>query len=92
MLNATRCRSNLHDLIDFDFGEARLKELSEECNFPWVLSNAYSSSGGLLASAKKYLVREHKGLRIGFFGLAGRFDSLLSYFEPEIFLCITDCD
>ncbi|EIM83023.1 Metallo-dependent phosphatase [Stereum hirsutum FP-91666 SS1] len=46
---------------DFDFGEARLKELSEECNFPWVLSNAYSPSGGLLASANKYLVREHKG-------------------------------
>ncbi|KIK68220.1 hypothetical protein GYMLUDRAFT_35601 [Collybiopsis luxurians FD-317 M1] len=56
---------------DFDFGEDRLDELSALCNFPFLLSNAFHPSGKLLASAKEYLIREHLGYRIGFFGLAG---------------------
>ncbi|ESK87751.1 cyclic-nucleotide 2-phosphodiesterase [Moniliophthora roreri MCA 2997] len=58
---------------DFDFGEDRLRELSLECNFPWVLSNAFhgEEGGELLASAKEYVIQECNGYRIGFFGLAG---------------------
>ncbi|KAF9259810.1 Metallo-dependent phosphatase [Marasmius fiardii PR-910] len=43
---------------DFDFGEDRLVELSSECEFPWVLSNAYHGQNGgeLLASAKEYII------------------------------------
>ncbi|KAL8735304.1 MAG: hypothetical protein Q9181_002844 [Wetmoreana brouardii] len=66
---------------DFDFGEARLKELSDKTKFPWVLSNVvkHSSDGTsnkhsgdtLLANAHEYLIRDVAGYRIGFFGLAG---------------------
>ena len=56
---------------DFDFGEDRLNELSALCNFPFLLSNAFHPTGKLLAAAKEYVIREHLGYRIGFFGLAG---------------------
>ncbi|KDQ13838.1 hypothetical protein BOTBODRAFT_33278 [Botryobasidium botryosum FD-172 SS1] len=56
---------------DFDLGEERLVELSEKCNFPWLLSNAVNGEGKLLASARDYAVRDYRGYKIGFFGLAG---------------------
>ncbi|KAL1682766.1 Metallo-dependent phosphatase-like protein [Schizophyllum commune] len=56
---------------DFDFGEERLIELSAQCNFPWVLSNAFSPNGSLLASAHSHIIKEVGSLRVGFFGLAG---------------------
>ncbi|KAI4107728.1 MAG: hypothetical protein L6R37_001413 [Teloschistes peruensis] len=59
---------------DFDFGEARLKELSDKTHFPWVLSNVVKSSSAeslLPANAHEYLLRDVAGYRIGFFGLAG---------------------
>lgn len=64
--------------IDFDFGETRLVELSEQTNFPWVLSNAVQSSPSgptdfLLASAHEYIIKSMGGYKIGFFGLAGTY-------------------
>ncbi|KAH7925752.1 Metallo-dependent phosphatase [Leucogyrophana mollusca] len=56
---------------DFDFGEEVLTRLSDQCSFPWLLSNAIHADGRLLASAREYLVIPHRGYRIGFFGLAG---------------------
>ncbi|KAH7929948.1 Metallo-dependent phosphatase [Leucogyrophana mollusca] len=56
---------------DFDFGAEKLTELSTKCNFPWLLSNAFTSDGRLLSSAREYVVRQYKGYKIGFFGLAG---------------------
>ncbi|KAI4524465.1 Metallo-dependent phosphatase [Schizophyllum commune Loenen D] len=56
---------------DFDLGEQRLVELSAQCNFPWLLSNAFSPSGSLLASAHHHIIKQSGPLRIGFFGLAG---------------------
>ncbi|KAL1696294.1 5'-nucleotidase [Schizophyllum commune] len=56
---------------DFDFGEQRLIELSARCNFPWLLSNALSPNGSLLASAHPHIIKEVGPLRVGFFGLAG---------------------
>ncbi|KAH7907220.1 Metallo-dependent phosphatase [Hygrophoropsis aurantiaca] len=56
---------------DFDFGAEKLTQLSSQCNFPWLLSNASTSDGKLLSSAKEYVIRQYKGYKIGFFGLAG---------------------
>lgn len=57
---------------DFDFGEARLVELTRQTRFPWLLANAVSADGSrLLAGAREYAVKEVAGYRIGFFGLAG---------------------
>jgi 5'-nucleotidase len=59
---------------DFDFGEARLFELSKQTSFPWTLANAVAAgddSERLLAGAHSYVVKEVAGYRIGFFGLAG---------------------
>lgn len=69
---------------DFDFGEDRLRDLSGRCNFPWVLSNAFSTDGELLALAKNYVVVTHKGYRLGFFGLAGRWRSMILTGPPQI--------
>ena len=61
-------------LEDFDFGEARLAELSRESNFPWVLSNCVHTTdppGRLLACAENYKIKKMGPYRVGFFGLAG---------------------
>ncbi|KAF4244271.1 hypothetical protein CNMCM8980_007208 [Aspergillus fumigatiaffinis] len=61
---------------DFDFGDARLVDLSSRLRFPWVLSNAFHLQLGetkkFLGSAQEYIVRQlENGLRVGFIGLAG---------------------
>ncbi|KAL4921660.1 Metallo-dependent phosphatase-like protein [Aspergillus aurantiobrunneus] len=61
---------------DFDFGHARLIELSSRLKFPWLLSNASHLPAGdqkrTLGSAREYIVRQlENGLRVGFIGLAG---------------------
>lgn len=61
---------------DFDFGEARLNELSSKTNFPWLLSNVFHEDPGtseqhLLSQARESFVLKHGIHRIGFFGLAG---------------------
>ncbi|KAK8071154.1 2-3-cyclic-nucleotide 2-phosphodiesterase [Apiospora hydei] len=70
-------------LVDFDFGYHRLRELTAQTDFPWLLSNVFhitshDSSGGshgstdaLLAGAQKYHVVTLQGFRVGFFGLTG---------------------
>ncbi|KAL4962834.1 bifunctional metallophosphatase/5'-nucleotidase [Aspergillus stella-maris] len=61
---------------DFDFGDARLIELSKQLKFPWLLSNAYhlpvEGKKRTLGSAQEYTIRDlDNSLRIGFIGLAG---------------------
>lgn len=61
---------------DFDFGDARLIDLSSRLKFPWLLSNAFHRPLGptkrFLGSAQEYIVRQlDNGLRVGFIGLAG---------------------
>ncbi|KAL4930746.1 bifunctional metallophosphatase/5'-nucleotidase [Aspergillus undulatus] len=61
---------------DFDFGDARIIELSSQLKIPWLLSNAYhlpvEDQKRFLGSAQEYIVRElDNGLKIGFIGLAG---------------------
>ncbi|KAK2007334.1 Metallo-dependent phosphatase [Colletotrichum eremochloae] len=70
----------------FDFGEERLRELTAQTDFPWLLSNAFhaashnafgsshdraNSPSPLLASAQRYHIVTLQGFRVGFFGLAG---------------------
>ncbi|KAL3438547.1 Metallo-dependent phosphatase-like protein [Aspergillus tetrazonus] len=60
---------------DFDFGDARLIELSSQLKFPWLLSNAFhlpKDQRRTLGSAREYIVRNlENGLKVGFIGLAG---------------------
>lgn len=77
--------------LDFDFGDTRLKHLSNGVNFPWVLSNAFHASGnkkttagGLLGCAQEYVIRELNGLRIGFFGLAGTYATEKQKLDAQI--------
>ncbi|KAL6233774.1 hypothetical protein BDW75DRAFT_241740 [Aspergillus navahoensis] len=60
---------------DFDFGDARLIELSSQLKFPWLLSNVSHlprDRRRTLGSAQEYIVRDlENGIRIGFIGLAG---------------------
>ncbi|KAL4797213.1 Metallo-dependent phosphatase-like protein [Aspergillus venezuelensis] len=61
---------------DFDFGDARLIEVSSQLKFPWLLSNAYhlpiEGKKRMLGSAQEYIIRDlDNGLKIGFIGLAG---------------------
>ena len=70
--------------LDFDFGESRLTELSQQTNFPWVLSNvvrlmpeidpaSHGLGDSLLASGREYIIKSMGGYKIGFFGLAGTY-------------------
>lgn len=58
-------------LKDFDFGEDISVNLSQACNFPWLLANARPADGCQMATAKEYLILKKKGYIIGLFGLAG---------------------
>ncbi|KAL8688923.1 MAG: hypothetical protein Q9224_004766 [Gallowayella concinna] len=57
---------------DFDFGEARLHELSKRTNFPWVLSNVRRHAPqnvevvheSLPAGAQEYIIRDVAGYKI----------------------------
>ncbi len=64
---------------DFDFGEARLADLSKRTNFPWTLANAVrkdaeQDQSRFLAEAQEYAIKEIAGCKIGFFGLAGTYE------------------
>jgi 2',3'-cyclic-nucleotide 2'-phosphodiesterase (5'-nucleotidase family) len=76
LLNALQIDVACYGNHDFDFGEARLADLSERTNFPWTLANVVrkpqiKGHGQLLARSHEYVIKEAAGYRIGFFGLAG---------------------
>eukprot|EP00050_Salpingoeca_kvevrii_P002657 m.199199 g.199199 ORF g.199199 m.199199 type:complete len:165 (-) comp10656_c0_seq6:50-544(-) len=52
-----------------DFGDEQLLELVAECTFPWIMSNVRVGDEPI-ANAKKYLVLERNGVRVGVMGLA----------------------
>lgn len=69
---------------DFDFGDARLIDLSSRLKFPWLLSNAFNRPLGptkrFLGSAQEYIVRQlDNGLRVGFIGLAGTYVAVFPF-------------
>ena len=48
-----------------------MKELAEQCPFPWLLSNIlWKAKMEPLFGTKLYHIIEHKGRKIGFIGLA----------------------
>ncbi|KAJ5278730.1 5'-nucleotidase [Penicillium angulare] len=67
------------NIIDFDFGDEQLIELSNQVRFIWVLSNAWhlplkeqeNPNERLLGCAKSYTIKNVNGRQVGFFGLAG---------------------
>ncbi len=47
-------------------------KLAKACNFPWLLGNiTFASTGELLGDGQPYLIKNHKGLRVGIMGVAG---------------------
>ncbi|KAE8154888.1 Metallo-dependent phosphatase-like protein [Aspergillus avenaceus] len=77
ILNYLRIDVGCYGNHDFDFGNQRLVDLSNQLQFPSVLSNAFHSADGghgsqsLLGAAREYVTHTIGGLRLGFFGLAG---------------------
>ncbi|EGD72662.1 hypothetical protein, variant, partial [Salpingoeca rosetta] len=69
-LNAAKIEVACYGNHDFDFGEEELKKLSQECTFPWVMTNLTDSQGVPTGTAKKKHVFEKQGVRIGVMGLA----------------------
>ena len=74
---------------EFDFDSEHTLKLAKACNFPWLLGNiTYTLTGKVLGDGEPYIVKEHKGLRIGIMGVAGpdwigilndEYDNLLDY-------------
>ncbi|KAI0241879.1 hypothetical protein L0F63_004273 [Massospora cicadina] len=59
--------------MDFDFGVPVLEDLAKRCNFPWLLSNIAVDEqhpDTPLAKAKRYLIFQRGGMKIGVIGLA----------------------
>ncbi|KAI9208304.1 2,3-cyclic-nucleotide 2-phosphodiesterase [Polychytrium aggregatum] len=55
---------------DFDFGVETLMNLTAATNYPWIMSNVWSTQmNRFLANGREYVVLERYGLRIGFIGL-----------------------
>ncbi|MBI5631435.1 MAG: bifunctional metallophosphatase/5'-nucleotidase [Elusimicrobia bacterium] len=54
---------------DFDFGEARLKELSGMAKIPVLAANIYRKDGQRVAYLKPWIVKEVAGVKVGIFGL-----------------------
>jgi len=55
---------------EFDFGPEVLAERVKESAFPWLASNVIDRrTGQPFAGAKRYLVREVDGVKVGFIGL-----------------------
>ncbi|KFY80136.1 hypothetical protein V499_00972 [Pseudogymnoascus sp. VKM F-103] len=77
LLNALNIDVACYGNHDFDFGEARLIDLSERTTFPWTLANAVRKQpigqhdSKLLARAHEHVIRDIAGYKIGFLGLAG---------------------
>ncbi|KFY96222.1 hypothetical protein V498_02800 [Pseudogymnoascus sp. VKM F-4517 (FW-2822)] len=82
LLNALNIDVACYGNHDFDFGEARLIDLSERTTFPWTLANAVRKQpigqhdSKLLARAHEHVIRDIAGYKIGFLGLAGTCDIL----------------
>ncbi len=54
---------------DFDLGAENLKTLIEMSDFPWISSNIVErASGKIWSPLKKYVVKDIKGIRVGFTG------------------------
>ncbi|ADO76365.1 bifunctional metallophosphatase/5'-nucleotidase [Halanaerobium praevalens] len=55
---------------DFNFGQARLNELAEMSNFPFLAANLVREDGKEIPYTKDYIIKEYDGFKVGIFGLA----------------------
>ena len=69
ILNALGIHTACFGNHDFDFGVDKLKELSDRCTFPWVLSNVTELDGTKLAGSLPSRVFFWGGHKIGVMGL-----------------------
>eukprot|EP00295_Goniomonas_pacifica_P048322 CAMPEP_0175908896 /NCGR_PEP_ID=MMETSP0108-20121206/6829_1 /TAXON_ID=195067 ORGANISM="Goniomonas pacifica, Strain CCMP1869" /NCGR_SAMPLE_ID=MMETSP0108 /ASSEMBLY_ACC=CAM_ASM_000204 /LENGTH=869 /DNA_ID=CAMNT_0017230955 /DNA_START=3 /DNA_END=2610 /DNA_ORIENTATION=- len=73
ILNALEVRASVFGNHDFDFGLHEAEKLAEQCNFPWLMSNAwFKATGKPLANGVPAMILEHNGRKIGLMGLIER--------------------
>ncbi|KAJ1972857.1 hypothetical protein H4R33_007037 [Dimargaris cristalligena] len=70
VLNALNMDVACYGNHDFDFGVDVLEKLSQQCNFPWLLSNVLDAeTGDTVAHARRWHLIEHNSLKIGIIGI-----------------------
>ncbi|MFW6273759.1 MAG: bifunctional metallophosphatase/5'-nucleotidase [Halanaerobium sp.] len=55
---------------DFNFGQDRLRELSNIVDFPLLAANLSRDDGNEIKFKDDYLIKEYEGVKVGVFGLA----------------------
>jgi len=79
-INEGEAISNILDLMnvdaltlgnhDFNYGQARLAELAEMSNFPFLAANVKKEDGEDIPYIHDYMIKEYDGIKVGVFGLA----------------------
>ena len=54
---------------DYEGAQTALRRVIKRAHFPWVCANVRASDGGLLEGVEPYVVRQWRGVRVGFLGL-----------------------
>jgi 5'-nucleotidase len=73
VLNALGIAAAVAGNHDFDHGAGVFAARAAECAFPWLLSNVLdASTGAPLAGARRSLLLDHAGVRVGLMGLVER--------------------
>lgn len=70
VLNACKVDVAMYGNHDLDFGEEVLTKLSDECTFPWLMSNMVGANESIPARGKRKVVLDIQGVTVGFMGLA----------------------
>jgi len=78
-INDGEAISNILDLMnvdaltlgnhDFNYGQARLEELANMSNFPFLAANLVREDGEEIPYKKDYIIKEYDGVKVGVFGL-----------------------
>lgn len=86
ILNHLNINVAMYGNHDFDFGVDVLTQLSLQNNFPWLLSNL--KIGKDLkenpSNSKNFVILKQGDIKIGFIGLAGKFDFNISFEDSFI--------
>jgi len=79
-INEGEAVSNILDLMnvdaltlgnhDFNYGQARLEELANMSNFPFLAANLSREDGEEISYTEDYVIKEYDGVKVGIFGLA----------------------
>lgn len=79
-INEGEAISNILDLMDldaltlgnhdFNYGQARLAELADLSNFPFLAANVKREDGEDIPYIHDYIIKDYDGVKVGVFGLA----------------------